>query len=329
MGCKPFHSIPVITITSEPTQPHLFATTNAKGAPVEHSDQVTQGGDVHHPLTLVPLSIPSSSSTYVIQEQTHMIDDTTSTYVEDLDAGHRFRYLGWRYDISEIQRPGTVNPQDDSLLNDAVAMGFRRNVAQECIDRYRPDNIEQLVSLLVERNGRNNNNNIHNHGNHLSSEAVASVHRTLPTESEIQQLINRTMMQHALERQPSIADLLAGSLSSSSSLASSMEEPLYIPSFVPETFPSSPSDSNSDINFTSSNTMNPIHQQNESTDQHETNRASGDYGGDLCVVCFEANKEVAFVPCGHLCVCLRCGKKMDLCPICRAPTQYILKVYRV
>ena len=36
-----------------------------------------------------------------------------------------------------------------------------------------------------------------------------------------------------------------------------------------------------------------------------------------CVVCFERARAVAFVPCGHFCVCSKCGQRLSECPICR------------
>ena len=40
-----------------------------------------------------------------------------------------------------------------------------------------------------------------------------------------------------------------------------------------------------------------------------------------CVVCFERARAVAFVPCGHFCVCSKCGQRLDECPICRKSTR--------
>ena len=40
-----------------------------------------------------------------------------------------------------------------------------------------------------------------------------------------------------------------------------------------------------------------------------------------CVVCFERARAVAFVPCGHFCVCSKCGHRLDECPICRKSTR--------
>jgi len=51
-----------------------------------------------------------------------------------------------------------------------------------------------------------------------------------------------------------------------------------------------------------------------------------------CSVCFTDVKVVAFVPCGHLCVCEACASQIEQstnpsCPICREPTTSHFRVY--
>ncbi|CAH0600590.1 unnamed protein product [Chrysodeixis includens] len=46
-----------------------------------------------------------------------------------------------------------------------------------------------------------------------------------------------------------------------------------------------------------------------------------------CVICMDAQSEVVFVPCGHMCCCQSCsGKEMDSCPMCRSSIERIIKV---
>ena len=45
-----------------------------------------------------------------------------------------------------------------------------------------------------------------------------------------------------------------------------------------------------------------------------------------CVVCFDAPKDHAIVPCGHVCVCEACAEQLTktrtpMCPVCREPIQ--------
>jgi hypothetical protein len=49
--------------------------------------------------------------------------------------------------------------------------------------------------------------------------------------------------------------------------------------------------------------------------------------GDECVVCLENKREVAFVACGHLCVCADCAPWVNACPLCRAPGEKWVKIY--
>lgn len=46
-----------------------------------------------------------------------------------------------------------------------------------------------------------------------------------------------------------------------------------------------------------------------------------------CSVCMVSNVEVAFDPCGHLCSCVKCAKKLIQCPICRKNVSKHLRVY--
>jgi hypothetical protein len=51
-----------------------------------------------------------------------------------------------------------------------------------------------------------------------------------------------------------------------------------------------------------------------------------------CVVCFDAPKEYAIVPCGHQCVCAMCAEQLTktrtpMCPVCRGPIRESMKVF--
>jgi hypothetical protein len=52
----------------------------------------------------------------------------------------------------------------------------------------------------------------------------------------------------------------------------------------------------------------------------------------MCVVCFDAPKEYAIVPCGHQCVCEACAELMTkartpMCPVCRGPIRETMRVF--
>ena len=58
--------------------------------------------------------------------------------------------------------------------------------------------------------------------------------------------------------------------------------------------------------------------------------AESSMGGDsTCTVCFTHEKTHLAAPCGHLCACYTCSKKMAKCPHCRADVAMWVKVHEV
>ncbi len=55
-----------------------------------------------------------------------------------------------------------------------------------------------------------------------------------------------------------------------------------------------------------------------------------------CTICLTAIADTVLYRCGHLCVCYTCGLQLQQappvngvkCPVCRAPVEDILRVYR-
>jgi len=43
------------------------------------------------------------------------------------------------------------------------------------------------------------------------------------------------------------------------------------------------------------------------------------YQSNECVVCLECKCNIIFLPCGHVCVCMKCEGGLTHCPLCRAP----------
>ena len=84
---------------------------------------------------------------------------------------------------------------------------------------------------------------------------------------------------------------------------------------------------------------------NANTTTYEAAAASGRAGGDdddvnddeLCIICFDARKNVAAVPCGHLLTCTVCEPKFKAgaesdagrlqCPICRSSVDLLVRVF--
>ena len=49
----------------------------------------------------------------------------------------------------------------------------------------------------------------------------------------------------------------------------------------------------------------------------------------ICIVCFKEKRSIAFIPCGHLCMCKSCSHKYNKheCIVCRKPYQSINKIF--
>lgn len=60
-----------------------------------------------------------------------------------------------------------------------------------------------------------------------------------------------------------------------------------------------------------------------------------DEGGEdqECLICLSEEKNTIIMPCGHLCVCTDCGKRLQAdkkfsCPICRGPIVSLIPFNR-
>ena len=62
--------------------------------------------------------------------------------------------------------------------------------------------------------------------------------------------------------------------------------------------------------------------------------ASASEDDKQCVVCCEAERSHALIPCGHLSLCEACsgmlllGTREPLCPLCRTPCKQALRVFQ-
>jgi len=67
----------------------------------------------------------------------------------------------------------------------------------------------------------------------------------------------------------------------------------------------------------------------ESETETEESETESETEDDYCVICLDAKKGYACVPCGHLCLCGGCaaGAKPTECPICRGPISTIVKIF--
>eukprot|EP01139_Manchomonas_bermudensis_P022556 Amastigsp_a693192_6.p2 type:complete len:151 gc:universal Amastigsp_a693192_6:649-197(-) len=48
---------------------------------------------------------------------------------------------------------------------------------------------------------------------------------------------------------------------------------------------------------------------------------------EACVICMDARREYAIVPCGHMCLCVGCRSGLSACPVCRAPITSLMRIF--
>lgn len=49
---------------------------------------------------------------------------------------------------------------------------------------------------------------------------------------------------------------------------------------------------------------------------------------EFCKICYEAEPDAAFIPCGHNFACVKCAERCECCPVCRIPFDDIIKIYK-
>jgi hypothetical protein len=64
-----------------------------------------------------------------------------------------------------------------------------------------------------------------------------------------------------------------------------------------------------------------------SADDIKTEKENENDDENSCCICFDEDKNMVFGPCGHICTCLYCSAKVDICPICRIKIDQKIKVY--
>ncbi|BBU37599.1 inhibitor of apoptosis protein 3 [Choristoneura diversana nucleopolyhedrovirus] len=50
---------------------------------------------------------------------------------------------------------------------------------------------------------------------------------------------------------------------------------------------------------------------------------------EVCKICYDAIKNVCFVPCGHVVACVKCAFALAECPMCRATVDFPVRIYQV
>lgn len=68
-------------------------------------------------------------------------------------------------------------------------------------------------------------------------------------------------------------------------------------------------------------------QDNANKTDNGANKNEDNEDNYLCVICLTDKKNVAFLPCKHLCCCEECSKKVKECPMCRKKVEDTIKLY--
>lgn len=77
-----------------------------------------------------------------------------------------------------------------------------------------------------------------------------------------------------------------------------------------------------------SSTREVVEKSNEKTGANESKKSTNESApSNQCVLCWNEEKRLACIPCGHLATCVPCGHSLRSCPICRREIEAFVRVY--
>jgi hypothetical protein len=59
----------------------------------------------------------------------------------------------------------------------------------------------------------------------------------------------------------------------------------------------------------------------------ETNSATNSSVSNPCIICFQDEKRLACIPCGHFTACVPCSHSLRTCPVCRRGIEAFVRIY--
>ncbi len=89
-----------------------------------------------------------------------------------------------------------------------------------------------------------------------------------------------------------------------------------------ETLQNQPISTTSTIESTTTTTM--TKEQLNVTEPTSTKTSSA---SNPCVICYQDEKRLACIPCGHLTTCVPCSHSLRTCPICRREIEAFVRIY--
>ena len=48
-----------------------------------------------------------------------------------------------------------------------------------------------------------------------------------------------------------------------------------------------------------------------------------------CLICYDSDRDAVFYPCGHMCACLECARKLEECPYCHRSISESIRLYAI
>lgn len=65
------------------------------------------------------------------------------------------------------------------------------------------------------------------------------------------------------------------------------------------------------------------------TSSFDSNNGAIENLATVCKICYERTIQLVFLPCGHSVSCIRCSRKLYLCPFCRGPISARIRTFIV
>ena len=65
----------------------------------------------------------------------------------------------------------------------------------------------------------------------------------------------------------------------------------------------------------------------QQTDTLENNSDKTSSVSNPCIICFQEEKRLACIPCGHFAACVPCSHSLRTCPVCRRGIEAFVRIY--
>jgi hypothetical protein len=76
-------------------------------------------------------------------------------------------------------------------------------------------------------------------------------------------------------------------------------------------------------------TINTEHRSNISNNENKEHKEEKEEPQNDCIICCSEKSTHILLQCGHFCLCGTCANIIEICPICRAPVEKTIRVYKL